>query len=132
MPSRSLPVTDDIDTAGFFEAASRGELAIRVCNACAAVLHAPTAYCASCGGWDTDWRPVTGAATLYSWTIVEHQTHPAFPVPYTLVLVTLSDAPVRLVGHLPGRPDLTPGQPMRVRFDRRNDGTVVPDWEPVS
>jgi uncharacterized protein len=131
IPPRSLPVTDDIDTGGFFEAASRGELAVRYCRSCDAVLHAPTAYCADCGSWDSAWRSVSGTGTLYTWTVVEHQTHAAFPVPFTLVLVALDDAPVRLVGHLPGRPPLVAGQPMRVRFDLREDGTVVPDWETV-
>ena len=128
---RSLPVTDDLDTGGFFEAAQRGQLAIRFCRSCNEVLHAPTAYCGACGSWDSDWRTVSGMGTLYSWTIVEHQTHAAFPVPFTLVLVALDDAPARLVGHFDGRPDLRAGQPMRVRFDHRDDGTVVPDWEPA-
>lgn len=128
-PPRPVPVTDDLDTAGFFEAAAAHQLVVRACRTCQSVLHAPGAYCGACGGWDTEWRPVAGTGTLYSWTVVEHQTHPAYPVPFTLVLVALDDAPVRLVGHLPGRPELEPGQRMRVRFDHRPDGTVVPDWE---
>jgi uncharacterized protein len=131
IPPRSVPVTDDIDTGGFFEAAARRELVVRACTACDAVLHAPIAYCGGCGSWDTAWRRVAGAGTVYSWTVVEHRTHAAFPVPFTLVLVALDDAPVRLVGHLPGRPELRAGQAMRVRFDERPDGTVVPDWEPA-
>jgi uncharacterized OB-fold protein len=129
VPPRSLPVTTDHDTKGFFEAAARGELAVQVCAACATVLHAPVAYCAGCGSWDTAWRVVAGTGTLYSWTVVEHQTHPAFPVPFTVVLVALDDVPARLVGHLPGRPALAAGQAMRVRFDHRDDGTIVPDWD---
>ena len=128
---RSLPVTDDIDTGGFWEASKRNELVVRACTNCQSVIHAPRAYCGECGSWEGEWRRVAGRGTVYSWTVVEHQTHPGFAVPFTLVLVALDDAPVRLVGHLPGRADLEPGQAMKVRFEIREDGTVVPQWEPV-
>ena len=45
---------------------------------------------------------------------------------------TSTTAPgVRLVGDLPGSPDLQPGMPMRVRFDELADGVVLPQWEPA-
>ena len=72
---RPMPVTDDLDTGGFFEAA-RGELAIRMCNGCDAVLHVPVAYCYRCGSWENRWQVVAGTGRLYSWTVVAHQVHP--------------------------------------------------------
>ena len=127
-----LPVVDDRDTGGFFEAARRGELVVRACSSCGAILHVPRAYCRTCGSWHGEWRPVAGTGTLYSWTVVDHQVHPGYPVPYTIVLVDLDEAPgVRMVGHLPGSPDLRDGLPMRVRFDEVGDGVVVPQWEPA-
>lgn len=130
--TRLLPVDDDLDTGGFFEAARRHELAIRRCNGCDAVLHMPRAYCHRCGSWEGRWQAVAGTGTVYSWTVVEHQVHPAYPVPYTVVLVQLDDVPAaRLVGHLPGRPHLSAGQPMRVWFEDAGDGVVLPQWAPV-
>ncbi|MCA1843861.1 MAG: OB-fold domain-containing protein [Actinobacteria bacterium] len=131
---RLVPETADPDTGGFFAAAAREELAVCACAACGAVLHPPGAYCAACGRWDTVWRTVSGRGRLYSWTTVEHQTHRAFPVPYTIVLVELDDAPgARLVGHLPGRPELEAGMPMRVWFEPvDDDGTLLPQWKPES
>ena len=59
--------------------------------------------------------------------MVDHQVHPAYPVPYTIVLVDLDDAPgVRLLGNLPGSPDLHEGMPMRVRFDEVAEGVAAP------
>ncbi len=72
---------------------------------------------------------VAGTGTVYSWTVVEHRTHAAFDVPYTAVLVQLDDAPARLVGHLPGRPEIRAGQAVRVRFETREGGTVLPQWD---
>ena len=128
---RTLPVTDDLDTGGFWEAAKRNELVVRVCTKCDAVLHAPRAYCGDCGSWEGQWRKVSGRGTVYSWTIVEHQTHPGFDAPFTLVLVALDDASARLVGYLPGRADLEAGQAMKVRFETLADGSVLPQWEPA-
>ncbi|WP_395103828.1 Zn-ribbon domain-containing OB-fold protein [Actinomadura sp. SCN-SB] len=129
---RLLPVIDDPDTAGHWAAAARGEVAVRTCHDCGTVLHMPRAHCFSCGGDDTFWRTVPGRARLYSWTVVEHQVHPAYPVPYTAVIVELEEpGGVRLGGYLPGRPELRADQPMRVRFENLGDGTVLPQWEPV-
>jgi uncharacterized OB-fold protein len=130
---RPLPVTDDHDTGEMFAAAARGELVIRMCRGCDAVLHVPIAYCHRCGSWDTAWHPVAGTGRVYSWTVVTHQVHPAFPVPYTLVLVELDDHPeARFVGHLPGRAELSVGQAMEVWFERISDDVVLPQWRPVT
>lgn len=130
-PERPVPFADNADTAGFWEAARRGELALRACVACGSVAHFPRAWCARCHR-PTEWRPVRPAGTLYSWTRVEHQVHPAFPAPYTIVLVELDDHPgVRLVGHLGGTPELAIGTPMRATFETLADGTVLPQWAPA-
>ena len=114
---RLLPVVDDLDTGGFFEAAARGELVLRRCDDCDAVLHVPRMYCRHCRSWNGRWQPVGGSATLYSWTVVAHQVHPAYPTPYTVVLVDLDEAPgTHLVGQVPGTPELHRGD---------GDGAVV-------
>ena len=80
-----------------------------------------------------EWKPAGTTGTLHSFTVADHQVHPAYPVPYTIVLVDLDDVPgVRLLGNLDGAPDLTIGMPMRVRFDQLADGVVLPNWEPVA
>jgi uncharacterized OB-fold protein len=128
-----LPVDDDGVTGGFWAAARRHELVVRVCDDCGTVLHLPRAYCHVCHSWDGHWQPVSGRARIYSWTIVEHQVHPAYPVPYTIVLVELEDVPgVRMIGSLPGTPELVEGQGMQVWFEERQHGVVVPQWQPAT
>jgi uncharacterized OB-fold protein len=129
---RIVPVTDDIDTAPFFDAARRGELVVQVCDDCGQPLHLPRQYCFKCGGWNTSWRSTNGYGRVYSWTVVTHQVLPAYPVPHTLVLVELEEYPeVRLVGHLDGDTELTAGQRMKVWFDDISDGVVIPQWTPT-
>src|SRR3954454_21903044 len=96
---RVIPNTVDRDTRGFFDAACQGQLVVCVCGRCRRVLHPPRGICDGCGGTEIVWDQVSGAATLYSWTVIEHQVHRSFDVPYTVVVVELVDRPgVRFVG----------------------------------
>ncbi len=127
-----VPVTDDRDTAGYWEAARRGELAVQVCQPAGHVLHLPRGYCHRCDSFDVGWKAVSGRGTVHTWTTVEHAVDPAFPVPYTIVLVELDDEPgVRYVTNIPGRPELAVGDPMVVRFDEIAPGVTLPRWEPA-
>jgi uncharacterized protein len=124
------PVTDDPDTGGFWKAAAEGQLAVLVCSDCGEPIHMPKAYCDVSDSWQTEWRTVNPTGTLYSWTVVERQIHPAYPAPFTVVLVSLDDYPsVRLVGNIDGRPELTAGMPMRCVIDESN-GFPLPQWYP--
>ncbi|MDQ1395473.1 MAG: uncharacterized protein QOG64_732 [Acidimicrobiaceae bacterium] len=129
---RPVPNTGDHDTAGYWEAAGRGELAIKACNACGQVLHLPKAYCHACGSWDSGWRVVQPTGTLYSWTTTERELRPGFAPPYAVVCVELDDAPgTRLIGYLAGRPDLQIGMQMRAYFEKAQGGVMMPHWEPA-
>lgn len=128
-----LPVTTDPDTAGFWLAAQSGEVAVCVCAGCGAALHLPRSHCHQCRSWTVEWKPVAPTAQLVSWTVAEHQVHPAFPVPYTLVLVELDDVPeVRLAGYLDGKPELIAGMPMRAEFVTPAVGVTLVNWVPAT
>jgi len=125
-----VPATCDRDAAPFWDAAQRGELVVQVCRPVGHVLHLPRGYCHRCDSFEVTWLPVTGRGTVHTWTTVEHTVDPAFPVPYTIVLVELDDEPgVRFLTDLPGRPELAVGLPMVVRFDRLTDDITLPRWE---
>jgi uncharacterized OB-fold protein len=65
--------------------------------------------------------------------VVEHPIHPAFPVPYTVLLVELDDEDgVRLIGHLDGAPAVEIGDAVVAEFDDIRDGVVVPRWRLAS
>lgn len=129
--SRPIP-REYADTAPFFRSAAIGELRLRACRDCGRFLHLPRERCLTCGSTNLEWRQVSGIGRLYSWTIVRHQVHPAFPVPYCVVLVELDDAPgVRLPGYLPGEHDFTPDEPMSVRFEQVADNSGLPQFTPA-
>ena len=123
------PVDFDRDTGPFFHAAREGRLIYRFCRACQRGFHVPAQYCNHCGSPDTEWRDASGDGVLYSWTTVPKEVHPAYPAPYTIVVVSLAEAPdVRLVGSIAGEPRLSAGQPMTVWFQEVADGVVLPQW----
>lgn len=131
MSDLPIPVTDDADTGGFWEASAEGVVRVRRCDACAAVLHLPKVYCHRCGSWDSSWQDVQPRGTLYTWTTTYRELRPGFTPPYTVVLVDLDDAPgARLVGYLPGEPALRMGMAMRAEFEPRGDTTLV-QWVPA-
>lgn len=133
MTDRLHPAEWDRDTGPFFAAAREGRLVFRACNACGRGLHVPTPTCRFCGSADTGWRDARGTGTLFSWTTVTHQAHPAWPVPYTVVIVALDEAPdVRLTGSLPGAPPLHAGQPMQAWFEDIGQGRALPNWRPAT
>lgn len=130
MTDRLLPVDFDRDTGPFFAAANEGRLVYRHCNACGRGIHVPAQYCRHCGSRDTAWREASGRARLFSWTTVTHQVHPAYPAPYTIVVVALEDAPdVRLIGRIEGAPELRLDQPMKLWFEDIGEGRKLPQWE---
>jgi uncharacterized OB-fold protein len=127
---RPQPVMDDPDTGGHFQAARGGQVAVRVCDDCDGLIHLPRAVCSLCGGWRTSWVTVRPKGRLHTYSTVHRQVHPAFPAPYTIVLVELADRPgARLVGSVAGAPDLRVGQPMRGRFVIDGEAAFV-SWEP--
>ncbi len=75
-----------------------------------------TLLCPECQSFDFEWALASGRGTIYSYTVVHHQTHPAFPVPYTIVLVELEEGP-RLVGQLRGRLDVAIGAAVAAEWD---------------
>lgn len=126
------PNVADRETRTFFEAAAQGRLVYRACKDCEQALHPPSAHCPYCGSWNTDWRDALGTGRLHSWTTVQHSVHPAYPAPYTLVVVQLDDAPqVRLIGRINGEVTLHDGMPMQVWFEPLADGVVLPQWRPA-
>jgi uncharacterized OB-fold protein len=89
----------DRDSAPFWEAQANHELKFQRCSQCQHVRYPVGPTCPQCRSFDFDWITSSGRGVIYSYTVVRHQTHPAFPVPYTIVLVALEEGP-RLIAQL--------------------------------
>jgi uncharacterized OB-fold protein len=73
--------------------------------------------CPDCQSFDFEWALASGRGTVYSYTVVHHQTHPAFPVPYTIALVEMEEGP-RVVAQMRAEEgEVSIGAPVRVEWE---------------
>ena len=117
--TKPLPHPNEVSRP-FWEAAKRHELQIQRCNVCGAYVFYPREACPECLAADLIWIPVSGKGKLYSYTIAQAPTHPAFAddVPYVIAIVELEEGPhitTNLVGCPPDQVAI--GMPVAASFE---------------
>ncbi len=102
MSARPIPPTSAL-TQPYWEAARRGQMAVQRCERCGQRPFPPRATCPSCGASSLSWSPVSGRATVYSYTIAHRPPHPAFAaqLPLVVAIVELEEGP-RMVTNIVG------------------------------
>ena len=113
-----------------------GALAVQRCASCSTLQHPPEEVCHACGGMTFDVEVLSPRGTVHSYTVIHYAANPALAdaVPYTVVLVSLDDAPhLRVVGDVEGPVEI--GMPVVPWWDDRTaaDGTLIrlPRWRAV-
>jgi len=125
--ARVLPPVTELNRA-YWTGGRDGRLLIQRCATCARWAHPPRAECAVCGGALAP-QPVSGDATVYSFTVNHHRFNPSVPVPYVVALVELVEQeglrlPTNIVGCEPA--EVRIGMAVHVAFE--DHGAV---WVPV-
>lgn len=121
------------DTAPFWEAAARHELAVPRCRSCRAYVFYPRSHCPSCFGRELDWTQLSGRASLYSYVIVHKAPAPGFTAPYVIAIVDLEEGPrmmTNVVGVEPSPEQLYLDMPLEAVFEEQG-ATSVPRFCPV-
>ena len=136
--ARPTPVADSL-SQGFWDAASRGELAIQRCAECKLYQHPPRAQCRGCGGGQVAYERVSGEGKLWSWTLTHRSVLGGLDaaLPYTCMIIELNEQPELfvisdLIGREELRGQLKVGLAMRAIFPPTSDGPVLPQFEPAS
>ncbi|MFB7863939.1 Zn-ribbon domain-containing OB-fold protein, partial [Streptomyces sp. NPDC056069] len=90
----SLPDVDAF-TRPYWDAAAQGRLLLRHCTACDRPHHYPREFCPHCWSEAVEWRPASGLAVLYTWSVVHRNDLPPFGerVPYVAAVVDLAEGP---------------------------------------
>lgn len=130
--NKPLPHPNEISQP-FWDAAKRHELQIQRCNACEIHIFYPREACSECLAADLVWIPVSGKGKLYSYTIAQAPTHPAFAddVPYVIAIVELAEGPhitTNLVGCQPDQ--VTIGMPVVASFEDVNAEMTLVKFRP--
>jgi acetyl-CoA acetyltransferase/uncharacterized OB-fold protein len=117
----------------FWRSCRAGRLEISRCGACGWYVHPPRPICPRCNRGEVAWEPVSGRATLVSYTVNHQPWMPGLDVPYVIGLVELVEqAGLRLTTNLVGcAPDAARiGMPVRVTFRPVSDDVALPLFEP--
>jgi uncharacterized protein len=127
-----LPRLTDTNRA-FWTGGREGRLLIDRCRACDRWVHPPRPECPACGGTTTP-EPVSGAGTVYTFTVDHYPFNPTVPVPYVIALVELVEQeglrlPTNVVDCDPT--EVRIGMPVHVTFEEQ-DGAWVPLFGPAN
>jgi acetyl-CoA acetyltransferase/uncharacterized OB-fold protein len=131
-PFRVLPrVTSD--TEAFWGSGADGRLRFQHCTTCGLLVHPPGPICPVCRTRTLEPAPVSGRATVASFTINHQQWIPGFDPPYVVAIVEIVEQPsVRLMTNVIGcaPDDVYIGMPVQVVFEEHED-VWLPLFEPA-
>jgi len=136
VPFRILPRLSDRNQH-FWTGGERGELCFLRCRDCGYYVHPPVPLCPRDHSKRLAPEPVSGRATVATFTINHQAWMPGPPLPYVVAIVEIAEQPsVRLTTNIVNcRPeDVRIGMPVRVVFEHHPDaaGDVwLPLFEPV-
>ena len=126
-PKRPLPQI----TAGsqpYWESVARHAMRLQRCSSCATFRFYPTRVCPACFSTESDWAPVSGRATLHSFSVVYRPVNESFApeIPYIVALATLEEGPTMMMnlrGVAAG--EAAVGMPLRIGY-RDVEGFTLP------
>ena len=93
--SVKLPEPDDLDYAFYKACADSGALTIQECRACGQRTHPARYYCPRCTSDQYHFKPVSGRATVHSYTVSHFSVEAAWRdrVPYVTLVAELAEGP---------------------------------------
>lgn len=112
----------------YFDAAARGKLMLKKCNACGEAHHYPRALCPFCFSEKVEWVQAKGTGTIYTYSV----TRRGGPVPYCIAYVTLDEGPKMMTNIVDADLDtIKIGQKVKVTFKQSENGAAVPMFTPA-
>ena len=131
---RPRPIPSPL-TEGFWEAASRHELAIQRCCRCRLWFHPPVPICSRCHCGELAFEQVSGRGTIYTYTVMHDDLVPGFEsaMPLPIIAVELEEqADLVVVSNLVDARERTAtiGELVEVTFEDLPDGGALPQFRP--
>ncbi|MGH7906789.1 MAG: Zn-ribbon domain-containing OB-fold protein [Candidatus Binataceae bacterium] len=130
--SKPLPEPTPVSQP-FWQAARRHELRLQQCAACGAWIYYPRARCPKCFSDRLEWKPCSGRANIFSYTIVEKTPSRAFAgAPYVLAIVELEEG-ARMTTNIAAAPEtVRVGMPVIADFDDVTPDCTLVKFKPAS
>jgi uncharacterized OB-fold protein len=95
MSSKPKVAPDDLDLAFYQATAAAGALCLQQCQSCGHWTHPARYYCPICSSEEQRFVPVSGAATIHSYTISHFSVESAWRdrVPYVSIVAETEEGP---------------------------------------
>lgn len=124
--TRPLPHPSAV-TEPFWAGCRRHELLAQRCRSCELVQFYPRDTCTGCGSTELGWHRLSGAGSVYTFTVARRPTHRklADRVPYVIAVIELDEGP-RLTSTVVDTPpgELEIGQRVVVDFEDHEEISV--------
>ena len=134
VPFRILPALTEMNTP-FWTGGKVNELRFLRCQVCGYYNHPPTPICPSCHSKNMQWEPVSGRATLFTYSVNHQAWMPGPELPYIVAIVAIPEQDgLRLTTNLVGvaPEDLEIGMELEVTFEPHDDEVWIPLFRPVA
>ncbi len=133
--NKPVPVPQ-VESDTYWEKAKAHELWLRNCNDCGNAYFYPRDISPCCFSRNTDWRQVSGKATLFTYAIVHRAPHMGFvgDVPFVTAMVELEEGPImptNIVIDDPTPEKLQIGMALEVVFEDITDDISLPKFQPA-
>jgi uncharacterized OB-fold protein len=117
----------------FWQATGDEQLVLPWCTACERAMWYPRPTCPLCLGTAIEWRPASGAGTVYALSLQHRPAHPklADRVPYAVALVDLAEG-VRMMSEVLPSTEVQVGDAVQVLWEPLSDGRNLPLFERAS
>lgn len=135
-PFRILPRITDRNRH-FWTGGADDELRFLRCRTDGTYVHPPTPRCPTCLGKDLGVEPVSGRATVLTYTVNHQAWMPGPELPFVLAIVELPEqVGLRLTTNIVNcsPDDVEVGMPVQVTFERHSEGdedVFIPLFEPA-
>ena len=132
---RPQPRFPEPDTQPFWDATKEHKLTYQVCGN-GHIIFYPRAFCPTCGSRDTTVKESAGEGTVYTYSVVRLNRHPAFaPLgPYAVAYVDLDEG-FRILTNIVGvddpLTDIKVGQRVKVAWEDQESGISLPMFAPA-
>ncbi|MEO6397175.1 MAG: OB-fold domain-containing protein [Tepidiformaceae bacterium] len=132
---RPQPRFPEPDTQPFWDATKEHRLTYQVCDR-AHVVFFPRAHCPTCGSSKLETRESKGEGTVYSYSVVRLNRHPAFAAlgPYAVAYVDVDEG-FRVLTNIVGLTDPVAeakiGQRVKLQWEDQETGISLPMFTPA-
>ena len=131
-PFRVLPRVDDTNEF-FWTSGKDGKLRFLRCQDDGTYVHPPAPICPVCLAQNLAPEPVSGRATVATYTINHQPWYPGLDPPYVVAIVEIEEQPsVRFMTNIVGCPpeDVHIGMPVEVSFEQYAEDVWLPFFAP--